>query len=306
METKKFRNKLLLVIAFVIIIHAAVLPFVNGDTLLYYYKFSSPPQQSLIIGTSRASQGVLPGVLKDSLGKEVFNFAFHGTGSPYGEVYTKAIMQKLEPNSKGGEFILCVDPWAVSAFTDSLTGEVVYPDQKQILNKLHWMSCNPNVEYLWREYNFGWGAILYNHFRSNSTVTGRPDGWTEVTRDMSPSQMEKRKRGKIENMEKSLERSFISDVRLNALQDLIVRLKERGEVYLVRLPISKEIYEIETRLCSDFDLRVQSIANNADVPYLMLQDRTDEMVFNDGHHLNRAYAPACTAIIAHWIKEQER
>src|SRR5690606_17884978 len=84
--------------------------FVNDN----YSKFTHQ-SSSLIIGLSRAHNGISPKIL-DSILAEIpyqggfLNFAFEKTQSPYGGVYLEAIKKKIPEQTKQGIFILSVSP----------------------------------------------------------------------------------------------------------------------------------------------------------------------------------------------------
>jgi zona occludens toxin (predicted ATPase) len=87
-----------------------VLSRANGESDAYYERLTTPAQTSLIIGTSRSAQGILPSILNSELGRsDIYNFSFTISHSPYGPVYLDRIDQKLLKNSKNGIFILSVD-----------------------------------------------------------------------------------------------------------------------------------------------------------------------------------------------------
>ena len=302
MERKRFFLKLACVGVFALMLHAAMIPFVDGTTLIYFHKCSSPKQHSLIIGTSRASQAIMPSVLKDSLGIDMLNFAFNGTTSPYGKVYTHAIEEKLIQHSSG-TFIVCVDPWSLRVMTDSITGEEEFPEEKNILHKLYSFNGYPNIEFIAKDYNQGWGNIAYTRWRKNSSVNGHDDGWIEVTREINEADIAKRTKGKADGFRNSLRDSKIAEYRIDEMKALIESLSKRGNVYLVRLPVSETIFEIEQDFYPTFDSLVISIGNRYNAPYFNMQALHKEMVFNDGHHINRSYAPKCSAQIASWMKQ---
>ncbi len=305
MERKIFILKLFAVALFALLIHAAMIPLVDGNTMIYFYKCSSEKQENLIIGTSRASQAIMPSVIKDSLGIGMFNFAFNGTTSPYGQVYTRAIDEKLKANTTGGTFIVCVDPWSLRIMKDSITGEEELPEEKNILNKLHWFNGYPNVEFILKDYNQGWGNIAYTQWRKNSSVFGHEDGWIEVTRDINADDIAKRTTGKANGFRNSLRDSEIAQYRINEMKLLIEKLSNKGDVFLVRLPVSETIFEIEEEFYPAFDSLITSLSTKYNAPYFSMQPLHDEVVFNDGHHINRSYAPKCTAMITSWIKQHK-
>jgi hypothetical protein len=304
MERKKFILKLISVGLFTLIAHVAMIPLVDGTTLIYFHKCSSDKQQNLIIGTSRASQAIMPSVIKDSLDIDILNYAFNGTTSPYGKVYTHAIEQKLDESKQGGTFIVSVDPWSLRVMTDSITGKEKFPEENNFLNKLSSFNGYPNLEFIVETYNQGWGNIAYTRWRKNSSINGHEDGWIEVTRDIDTAEIEKRTRGKAEGFRSSLRDSKIAQYRIDEMTSLIDRLSNRGNIYLVRLPVSETIFEIEQDFFPSFDSLIHSISSRYNAPYFNMQSLAKEMVFNDGHHINREYAPHCTAFISSWIKQQ--
>ena len=305
MERKIFILKLFAVALFALLIHAAMIPLVDGNTMIYFHKCSSEKQQNLIIGTSRASQAIMPSVIKDSLGIDMLNFAFNGTTSPYGQVYARAIEEKLKANTTGGTFIVCVDPWSLRVMKDSITGEEEFPEEKNILNKLHGFNGYPNIEFILKDYNQGWGNIAFTQWRKNSSVYGHQDGWIEVTREINADDIAKRTKGKANGFRNSLRDSEIAQYRINEMKLLIEKLSNKGDVFLVRLPVSETIFEIEEEFYPAFDSLFTSLSATYNAPYFSMQPLQEEVVFNDGHHINRSYAPKCTAIITSWIKQHK-
>ena len=59
--------------------------FANEQNDPFYIRFTTPEQSSLILGTSRAAQGILPAVLNEKLSRnDFFSYSFSGNISPYG------------------------------------------------------------------------------------------------------------------------------------------------------------------------------------------------------------------------------
>ncbi|MEM6772188.1 MAG: hypothetical protein AAF597_16560, partial [Bacteroidota bacterium] len=48
----------------------------DGYTDDHYLKFTTPRQQHLILGTSKAAQGMRPAAFRDVLGVDCYNYAF--------------------------------------------------------------------------------------------------------------------------------------------------------------------------------------------------------------------------------------
>ena len=60
----------------------------------FYLRFTTPQKKSLVIGTSRAAQGIVPSVMtsilnKKGWGEDLYNYSFTIMSSAYGEPYLK-------------------------------------------------------------------------------------------------------------------------------------------------------------------------------------------------------------------------
>ena len=86
------------------IITLSVISFIflkaDGYTDPFYIRFTTPKQQNLILGTSRAAQGIQPRFFKEMMGVDIYNYAFTIGQSPYGPVYLKSIKRKFNYNEK--------------------------------------------------------------------------------------------------------------------------------------------------------------------------------------------------------------
>src|SRR5690606_19902047 len=95
----------------------------HGFVDMYYQKFTQSAG-SLIIGLSRADQGIDPTIIEERLdgegiGLPLVNFAANQYN--FGEVYLQAIKQKLTPTSDRRIFIVSVSPgsfWSQKEFGD--------------------------------------------------------------------------------------------------------------------------------------------------------------------------------------------
>src|SRR5699024_10679758 len=139
---------------------------------------------SLIIGLSRAHNGISPAILDSMLQSFPYqgaflNFAFEKSQSPYGEVYLEAIKKKIPKNTTRGIFILGVSPASFTAPTYFKTSQdVIENDQKSLIGKINELNKNPNYEYIRK----GYGGSLYKAlFPYNPQVTTvfHSNGWEE-------------------------------------------------------------------------------------------------------------------------------
>lgn len=261
-----------------------LLPVVlRGGVDAFYGRFASPPAGSLILGTSRAAQGIRPAVLAARLGGQfegpLLNYAFTLTHSPYGPAYLASIRRKLRPEVRHGLFIVAVDPWSLS-----LTGpEDVFPEDNSFIGQLHEVSQSPNLVYLTRYQT----KPLYRLPLDFATATERlhPDGWLEVNIGLDSAQVRARTARKLLDYRQLAATQHLSAGRLAALRQTIEFLKPHGRVVLVRLPIGLGLRALEQQYQPGFDARMRKLATTLAVPYF---DYTAAPYpTTDGNHLQK-------------------
>jgi hypothetical protein len=266
----------------------------RGQVDAFYGRFASPPAGSLVLGTSRAAQGIQPAVLTAQLGARfegpLLNYAFTLTHSPYGPAYLRSIQRKLRPDVKNGLFIVAVDPWSLS-----LTGpEGSFPEAQSFIGQLHQVSQNPNLAYLTRYQT----KPLYRLLLDYATATERlhPDGWLEVRIGTDSAQVRARTAQKLRDYRALAASQHLSTGRLQALRQTMQFLKQHGRVCLVRLPVGPGLLQLEQQYQPDFDPLMRKMAAQAAVPYLdysLLPYAT-----TDGNHLQRAASKAFSERLA--------
>ncbi|WP_228451819.1 hypothetical protein [Chryseobacterium sp. SN22] len=74
--------------------------FADGNTDDSYMHFAVDKPINIILGDSRGSQAVQPGVLEEKLQQKFDNFSLNVVQSPYGSVYLDALKRKLNPDTK--------------------------------------------------------------------------------------------------------------------------------------------------------------------------------------------------------------
>ena len=262
----------------------ALAPVVRrGGVDAFYGRFTGPPAGSLVLGTSRAAQGIRPAVLAARLGGQfagpLLNYAFTLTHSPYGPAYLASIRRKLRPQVRNGLFVLAVDPWSLS-----LTGpEGVYPEDNSFIGQLHQVSQNPNLAYLARYQT----KPLYRLPLDYATATERlhPDGWLEVRIGTDSAQVAARTDRKVWEYRRLAASQHLSAGRLRALRATIAFLQPHGRVLLVRLPVGPALRQLEQAYRPDFDALMRQAAADFAVPYLDYSARPYATI--DGNHLQR-------------------
>ncbi len=273
----------------------------DGYTDTSYLKFSTPRQSSLITGTSRAAQGIVPSVLNKFLNRnDMFNYAFTIGESPYGPTYLESIKNKISANTRDGIYIIAVDPWSICDTTANPNDSIQFPEISLALGEIKNVSLNPNIFYLLHYYQ----KPLYHLFTDDTTsgIFLHRDGWLEITIPMDSASISLRIEQKIKYYRNdNLPRYKFSAVRFNYLLKTIVFLKTHGTVYLVRLPVHPQMSKIEDELMPGFDNKINSLALNMNVSYKNFKAMSGNYQFVDGNHLYKSSAGKVSAEIAEWI-----
>lgn len=277
----------------------------DGSTDPFYLRFTSNSQSSLILGTSRAAQGILPEVLNEELNrKDFYNYSFTVGHSPYGAVYLRSIKAKLEKGKKDGIFILAVDPWSVSSRTRDPNDFKHFRENNLSLGEVSLVNYHPNFEYLLDSYSSQYLDILRRG--GYDKVFLHKDGWLEVTVGMDSIELADRIENKVKvYREENLPKYHFSNYRLEYLAKTISYLKSYGEVYLVRLPINSKIFEIENKLVFDFDDKIENLGRKYSVPYFNLTNRNSDFQYTDGNHLYKESGRKVSRLLSQMIIENK-
>lgn len=282
-----------------------VFSLADGSTDEYYLKMTSPKQTSLIIGSSRAGQGLQPAILNTYFKDiKLYNYAFSRIHTPYGNAYLESIIRKLKPQITNGVFILEVSPWTVSSMTKNPEDSLNFKENGSFIEKVSCVDCNPNLEYLVYSYESPYRNLIQDYVVNNRAVHVKveDDGWCKVEY-LNPSynfmKAEKRTINRYQLQLKNY--SGISQTRLSYLKKTIQFLQNHGTVYLVRLPVVDAMLIIENELVTDFDLIIENIANAHHVSYLNLIPKRFNNTFIDGHHLDVTSGERISKYIAEYI-----
>lgn len=277
----------------------------DGYTDAFYVKFTVPKQKALIVGSSRAAQGLQPACFKEVLGDGIYNFSFSRIHTPYGQAYLKAIKKKLVKKAEPSTFIVEVNPWSIGKRVDQ-KGMEIFPEEKSFLGKIRLVSVKPNLEYLLESYNGNFMGLITKKGGNyhNEKLFVNSDGWFEVRLNDDQRRHERRVKETIESYRK-IEKEYQgkSKARLEYLEQTIAFLKQRGQVYLVRLPISEAMLKIEEGFMPQFDKSMVEAAKKLEVKYINLMAQNKELFFTDGHHLGIESGKKISRQLAGLIKE---
>ncbi|GEO08354.1 hypothetical protein [Segetibacter aerophilus] len=267
----------------------------DGTTDPFYLRFATPKQANLILGTSRAAQGLQPTVIDSALHQNgfstsLFNYAFTLAHSPFGPVYFEAIKRKLDESTKDGIYIIAVDPWSISSKTKDPNDSAAFEENKLCLattKKIN--STYPNVDYLIHSYAKPLFSIyidqVKNVLREPSTLLHK-DGWLEVKVDMDSASAKARLQTRINEYQLNFAPYYhFSSLRFSYLEKTIDLLSQHGTVYLVRLPIHESLRNMDDHLVPGFDVLISDLAKRKKAAYINYIEDSDKYAYSDGNHL---------------------
>ena len=274
----------------------------DGYTDPFYIRFTTSKQKNLILGTSRAAQGIQPRFFKEMMDVDIYNYSFTIGQSPYGRTYLESIKRKHNRNEKDGLFILAVDPWCISSKNENPNDSTRFRENNLCLGNTTIVNMKPNFQYLFNNFSGKYFDLLFN--RKKTSMFLHTNGWLEVTARMDTAVVKERIDYKVKiYREKNLTRYKFSSVRFDYLKKTILYLREYGKVYLVRLPMHEKIMEIEKELMPDFNTKITGLIPLSD-GYFDMTPYNEKYEYTDGNHLYKESGELVTREIIHWIKTQ--
>ncbi|MFY0599382.1 MAG: hypothetical protein JXR03_06900 [Cyclobacteriaceae bacterium] len=257
-------------------VHLYLGTFADGKTDPYYLRFTTPKQSSLIIGTSRAAQGIVPSILDSMLNRQghFYNFSFTLGHSPFGATYLNAIKRKKLVNETGTINVIAVDPWSLAI--NLLEDELALGNTKVI-------NMNPNYLYLLKNYEYGWLRLITE---TQYNMELKQDGWLEVHVSMDSLAVARRKLSVLRNYEERILAGVkTSSERIRSFMETIEFLKENGSAVVVRLPVTEEMLQLENDIAPNFNYTIDSICKTLQVDFWDFSKTHSKYKFTDAHHL---------------------
>jgi hypothetical protein len=308
--TIRFIAKLLV---FCSVLIASYLFLVNklsqGYVDMYYPKFTQRGG-NLILGLSRADQGIVPAILQEELKSE--NYAetyvnFASNQSFYGEVYLNAVKEKLDQSVANGLFVLSVTPGCFTAPKSAGEKEIVRMDEYTIMGKADNFTSNPNYNYIVNCY----GEPLYNalhNFTVWENLKSHQDGWNEVSMTSQQMKIEEKdidiwKSQNLTFYNRKVRTETFKAHRENSFEETIRFLKKHGVVFLVRLPADPDIIALENENWANFDQQMERIARDHNISYLNYSMGFEGFRTYDGSHMPSESARMFTRLLATDIKK---
>jgi len=260
----------------------------------FYIKFTTEKANSMIIGTSRSAQGIMPSIINDRICNDnnaIINHSFAIGPSSFGPNYYKEIIGKLKENTSNGIYILSVDPWSLATESTNVNDDSLKffeIERKLFVGNLSSSSENPNFDYLYNYWNnrflpFGNGfKHLINY---EGLLVPHPDGWLEVNITMDSILLNNRINRSTE--EYRARNMYLSQTRLNYFEKIIKYLKPKGKIFFVRLPVSAGMAEIEHEYFPEFNEAIIELAERHQIPYFNFIGESGKHQTIDTHHLHR-------------------
>ena len=247
----------------------------------FYPKFSSPLASSMILGSSRALQGLKPYDIYLDLPCDtpILNFAFTMTHSPYGELYFRSIQKKLDPSSKNGLYILEINPFILSV----KKGNKELREKTSRLSNQIMYNQSPNIEYILKNYQDPLYTLYIDDSVGNEVYSKY--GWFNFDVTVTEAQLKEKIDAGIKSYQKVFANSELSDYRLDYLKKTVNYLKSYGDVILLRMPLTKEMYTLENRYYPQFDQIIGKVSNEKGIRFINLVDSGYKYNFRDAHHI---------------------
>jgi hypothetical protein len=293
----------------VLSLYVLLIYFRPGLVDAFYYRFTTPKAHSLILGASRAAQGIQPEIINKMIcsnENKIINHAFAVGPSSYGPNYFREITKKLDTTSTNGLFIISVSPGILAKDADDLKDDSTLffeVQRKLFVGNLKSSSTNPNFDYLL----YHWGnrfepfTRIFKYMINYKGISVlHADGWLEVTTDMdSLVNNERIRRSTEENLKKIL---TLSNTRLYFLDKTIRYVDKYGASVLVRMPITKQMAKIESDQFPDFDEIIQQIADKYNIPYFNFIGMSGQFLTVDAYHLYKKDGERFTYLLCDSIK----
>lgn len=278
----------------------------NSDD--FYRRFTSPQQNSFILGSSRAAL-MDPAVIDTILHPEypnaaIYNYSFTWAHSPYGPKYLESIEKKLKPGTRDGVFIVTVEPTALMVDKKKPDSPEFYIENDKSVAKTSMVAVNPNIEYLLESYEPSVTHELNKKIIPPKNRVGLPtildNGryYLEIIKKNTPEKQTISNKRNMKLLQERIDGLKISENRILYLEKTIDFLKQHGKVLMIRMPVNKEPYSIEEKAVPDFNNRMEAVASKAKVSYIDYNKFENAYQWLDEVHLDEKSIEAFSAVVA--------
>ncbi|NMH88226.1 hypothetical protein [Flavivirga algicola] len=306
MSLKKFIVQLLLYfILFAGIYFFFVYKLSKGYVDQFYNKVNQDAG-SLIIGLSRADQGIDPFILEEELSnydKPIVNFSMNAHQSAFGEVYLQGIDKKLSTNNINGLFIVSISPGNFTVRAEIKDDKIYDLDKEAIIGSIDNLTSKPNFDYIISKYQ----QPLYNSLFNKENLDyfmSHPNGWNEIAlaKENDSKDMAFWKEQTTDYYNREIKKLRISKYRIKYFVKTIEYLKTKGKVFVIRMPSDLDVVKFENDNWKNFDSQFDSISKKHSIPYFNYSKRSNEFIAYDGSHLESESAKKFTKLLSIDIK----
>ncbi|MGE8432293.1 hypothetical protein [Chryseobacterium joostei] len=271
--------------------------FLEKKTDDYYKRFTSPQQNSFILGSSRAAM-VDPAIMDNIIHQKfpnvaLYNYSFTWAHSPYGPKYLESIEKKIKPETRDGVFVVTVEPTALMVDKNKPDSPEFYIEKDKSVAKTSMVAINPNIEYLFESYEPSITNELNKEIKppvdpiGESTILDNGKYEIKIIKKVSPEKQKMFNRSNMAKLQNRMDGLKASDNRIAYLEKTINFLKKHGKVIVIRMPINKEPYSIENNAFPDFDMRVNKVASKTNVSYINYNNLQNQYKWLDEVHLDK-------------------
>ncbi|SFT41641.1 hypothetical protein SAMN04489724_0661 [Algoriphagus locisalis] len=297
----KFLFKILLFSGVPVASLIAVFLIENGYSDFYYQRFTTGKQSSLIIGDSKAAQGIVPSILNENINSsknvDFYNYSFTANNSPFGKYYSESVLNKVY-NTSGNYFIVCVDIWAFLVSKDKPSDFI---EKDGFISMVTNPNQNPNFLYMLFHFNRSFYDIILRNL-DHSYFKLHDDGWLELKLPMDKVSIRDRHLEKLNSIKIQSESLIFSESRFNEFSMLVNNLNELGKVFLVKLPVSDSVMQYEDKIYPDLERRIQEFSLNSNIQYFEFDSISSNYVYTDGLHLSKDSSIEFTSLLSIILK----
>ncbi|REC64155.1 hypothetical protein DRF65_00830 [Chryseobacterium pennae] len=305
---KKSLLKLILFSILPLLVLGYAIYFLSKHSDDFYRRFTSPQQNSFVLGSSRAA--LMDPVIMDRIlhskypNTAIYNYSFTWAHSPYGPKYLESIEKKIKPETKDGVFIVTVEPTALMVDKKKPDSPEFYIENDKSVAKTSRVAINPNIEYLFESYD----ASITNELNKKiippknivgvSTIldNGRYD--LKIIKKVAPEKQQKSNEKNMRKLQERIDGLKVSENRILYLEKTIDFLKQHGKVMIIRMPVNKVPYSIEEKAFPDFDSRMQTVASKTNVSYINYNGLDSTYKWLDEVHLDEKSVEDFSGVVA--------
>ena len=278
----------------------------NGTADPFYQRFVTPKQEALILGNSKAAQGIIPSVLNRELkgiydGK-LYNYSFTVYNSPFGPAYLESVKSKLADFEGERCFIITVDPWSISSDRNDPNDEDKFEENTRFIAGIEYVNAEPNIPFMIKWFSKSYYEIPLARVKQNLSKIHK-DGWFESTGDLVGTSEIQRRELMVDFYSDYLKKYAFSELRFHFLRNTIEFLKRKGDVYLVRMPLHHDILDVENSVDPHFDERIVLLSTEYRIPFLDFTELDHSGTFKDGLHLTKESAMQFSLLLAQHINQ---